>query len=438
MGHLHHHKAYQDLQARLDQLPQTFPDTPEGRAILRLLFTPEEAELTARLPLRPSSARAIAARLGRPEAEVQLALERLADRGLVLDLWDERRQRSSFCVAPPVVGFVEFSLMRRRSDLDQPALARAYEAYLESEGGLTRALFGGETTLGRTLVHEQALAEDDLAELLTHERARELVADAGAWAVSLCYCRHKAEHLGRACAAPMEVCLTLGSAASFVTRHGHGRALEQAAALELLERSREEGLVFIADNVQRKLTYLCSCCGCCCAQLQAINRFGLPGAVKTSPALAQIDRARCVGCGRCVRRCPIQAISLHARPLAERVRDPRASKRPLAAVVDERVCLGCGVCAPACREGALTLALRGERVLTPEGTIERVLTMALERDRLQHLLFDDQGGPSLALLNRLAGAVLRLPPVKRALMRDQLRSRFIGFLAGQGRRAMRE
>jgi Pyruvate/2-oxoacid:ferredoxin oxidoreductase delta subunit len=353
--------------------------------------------------------------------------------------------------------------MRRRTDLDQAALCAAYDAYARSPGNFMETLFGGgPTTLGRTLVHEETLADDDQAELLTFERASDVVDGAGAWAVSLCYCRHKAEHLRRACDAPLEACLTLGQAAEFVIRHGHGRALERGAAREVLQRSRERGLVFIADNVQRQISYVCSCCGCCCMQLRAINEHGLAGAVRTSPALAQIDDARCTGCGRCARRCPVQAIALHARPPHAAQQQPPLPPPPpppfasgegaartaaaappagrrrhaLQAVVDERVCLGCGVCHPACRQGALQLARRGERVLTPESTLERVLLMALERDRLQHLLFDEQEGPSLLLLNRLAGAVLRLPPVKRALLGDTLRSRFLGLLTRGGQRML--
>jgi NAD-dependent dihydropyrimidine dehydrogenase PreA subunit len=434
MGHLSHHKAYRDLRARLDQLPATFPDTPEGLEVLSLIFTPEEAELARRLPFRPQSARRIARRLGRPEAEVRSALERMAERGLVLDLHNARKDRMYYCVAPPVVGFVEFSLMRRRSDLDQGALARRFEELFARPELFAQGFFAGETQIGRTLVHEQTLAPDQIAELLPYERASEVVRSASSRAVSLCYCRHKAEHLGKQCSAPMENCLSLNKGAEFVARHGHGRPIDEGEAAEILARSREAGLVFIADNVQRRVTYICSCCGCCCAQLQAVNRHGLVGAVRTSSSIATIDRERCTGCGRCARRCPVQAIAVHVRAPHERVRPAADGKeRPMLGVVDEGLCLGCGVCQPVCRKGALRMTPRAERVLTPESTVERLLLTALERDRLQHLLFDAEEGPSMLLLNRLAGAALRLPAVKRVLLGEALRSRFLAFLSQRGR-----
>jgi ferredoxin len=422
MGHQPHHRAYRDLQARLDQLPQSFPDTEEGMAILRLLFTEEEARIVARMPLRLEPAPEIARRAGIEAARAEEVLARLADRGLVLDVYSQKRDLMLYCIAPPVVGFFEFSLMRKRSDLDQGALARAFEAYEESGRTFGDTLFTAETQLGRALVHEAALDPDDVSELLPYERAGEIVATAHEIAVSYCYCRHEAEHLGRSCKAPLENCLSLNVGAAFVLRHHHGRRVERAEAAEILDRSREAGLVFIADNVQRAVGYICSCCGCCCGQLRAINRHGFEGAVKTSAFLARVEAERCTGCGKCARACPVQAIAVRARPQHSR------GKKPMFGAVDEEVCLGCGVCKPVCTKGALSMAPREQRTLTPESTLARVVAMALERDRLQNLLFDDEKGLHLRFLNRLSGAILKLSPVKRALVSEKLKSRFVAFL----------
>lgn len=437
MGHLSHHKAHRDLQKHLDSCQTGFPESPLTMRILELLFTREEAELVAKLPFRPRSVRYIAKRVRRPEAEIQSRLEALADKGLILDLYNAQKDRMYYLVAPPVVGFVEFTMMRRRDDLDQLALAEAVDAcYGDRAAGVGRdpmidAIFDAETVIGRTLVHEQALEADEVAELVDHERAKAVLENARRIAVSMCYCRHKSEHLGKRCDKPMDNCLSVDIGADFVLRHGNGREIERAEALEILDDARQAQLVHIGDNVQSKLSYICNCCGCCCGQLQAINRADLPGAVKTSNHIAVIDLTRCKGCGRCARVCPIQAVSLKAR----RPDDRGENGKPISKMVgqiDDDICLGCGVCKPACREeGALTLKRRKERVLTPAGTLERIISMALERGTLHNLLFERQDGPHMALLNRFAGAVLRLPPVKRALLRDQLKSRFVGFLAGK-------
>jgi hypothetical protein len=59
--------AYRRLQQRLDRMVTGAPDSPALQAILRLLFTPEEAELAVRMPTL-CSLRSRAERVGRDEA----------------------------------------------------------------------------------------------------------------------------------------------------------------------------------------------------------------------------------------------------------------------------------------------------------------------------------------------------------------------------------
>jgi hypothetical protein len=54
--------------------------------------------------------------------------------------------------------------------------------------------------------------------------------------------------------------------------------------------------------------------------------------------------------------------------------------------------------------------------------------MAIERGKLQELIFDDQVLPSHRALAAVLGAILRLPPVKRALATEQVRSRYLEAL----------
>jgi len=96
--------------------------------------------------------------------------------------------------------------------------------------------------------------------------------------------------------------------------------------------------------------------------------------------------------------------------------------------VDESRCLGCGVCVPGCSRGAIRLVSRPERVITPVDGVHRVVVMAIERGKLQNLIFDQQALWSHRAMAAILGAVLRLPPLQQALARSQLRSRYLDRL----------
>jgi formate hydrogenlyase subunit 6/NADH:ubiquinone oxidoreductase subunit I len=433
MGHLHDGKAiFQELRERVDKTQSGMPETPEAFEILSHLFTEEEARIGSVMPLVPRRIGTIARRVGMPKAELEKKLDRMADKGLVFDFTHPARGKY-YMLAPPVVGFFEMSMMRVRQDIDQKEVARLLSLYLyERKDFLQEALRGG-TPIGRALLHETSMGDGVSSDVLSYERASEIIADAPKLAVSLCYCRHKRSHLGEACDAPQEVCMVLGRAAEFAVQHGHGRPAEKAELLEKLAISREHGLVHIADNVRNEPTYICNCCGCCCGQLSAINRHGITHAVATSNYLAQIDASACSGCGKCVRRCPVRAVSLRARPPHLRA----TTKKKMVAEVDVDACLGCGVCHPTCSTGALVMKRREKRVLTPESTLERVLSMALGRGHVHDLLFDEHDGPTAAFLNRLTGAIENMAVSKTLVLNESLKSRFVQFLAAQAKKGAR-
>jgi ferredoxin len=98
--------------------------------------------------------------------------------------------------------------------------------------------------------------------------------------------------------------------------------------------------------------------------------------------------------------------------------------------VDHNRCLGCGVCIRACtKTGSLSLERRPQRVLTPLNAAHRAVVMAVERGKLQHLIFDNRILWHHRALAALLGVILRLPPVARAMATDQVKSRYLETLA---------
>jgi Pyruvate/2-oxoacid:ferredoxin oxidoreductase delta subunit len=427
VGHHGQIKAqYRDLARRLEASPVSMPEPQDPHAwqgwkdILEILFSPEQAELAARLPVMPSSLDKIARRLKTNPAELRPQLDAMCDKGLVLDLVHPRTGQVKYLLSPPVVGFFEFSLMRAKDDIPKKRMAEALEAYTHFDEAFCNEVFGHDTVVGRALVHENALGENaaEASEVLDWERATSVVTDARSVAVSLCYCRHKAEHLGTACEAPQEVCLSLNGGADFVLRHEFGRAIEQAEALDILAQSRDLGLVQIADNVKNRPAYICNCCGCCCGQLQSINQYDLQG-VNPSGFQPVCSDDQCNGCSRCGRACPVTAITMTA---GRRTGNLKNDLRP---AVDADRCLGCGVCATACTRGAIKMERGGNQRHIPANAIERSLRSVIENGRLGYFLFDEGAGRGHKFLNRVCRTLNDLPGAQKVLASEQVSSRFL-------------
>ena len=368
----------------------------------------------------PTSLRRLARRYDLPEEELKQKLEPLCDKGLIMDLVSPKTGDAKYLLAPPVVGFFEFSMMRAHDMFDKLAVAKAMDAYMHGDDTFAREVFGHDTVVGRAMVHEDVLAQG-IPEVLDWERTTRLIEESDQIAVSHCYCRHKAEHVGKACDVPQEICLSINGGANFVIGRGFGRPIDKQEALSIVKKARKLGLVQIADNVKNEPAYVCNCCACCCGQLSSINDFGLK-AVNPSGFEPAHHPDDCKGCSRCSRACPVAAITMTpARAGGQR-------KNALHPAFDSELCIGCGVCATTCKQDAISMERRDNPSHVPENTIERVVRQMLERGRLADLLFDESESRGAAFLNHAVQAITKLPPAQRVLASDQVRSRFVQFV----------
>ena len=436
MAHATARGAYGALADRLNRFPQGAPPSDLLYRILSLLFTEREAGLVARLPVRPVTARRAARIWGMREAEARTVLDGLASRCILLDM--EGPNGTLYILPPPMAGFFEFSMMRVRDDIDQHLLAELFWQYITVEDDFIISLFThGETQLGRVFVNEPALADarrpgngtrkearPDLMQVLDYERASEVIGTAQHMGVGVCYCRHKAEHVGKACKAPMNICMTFGGSADSLIRHGYARRVDKAEGMDLLAQAYESRLVQFGENVQRETGFICNCCGCCCEAMIAQRRFGSLNPVHTTNYLPHVDEATCNGCGKCVDTCPVEAMTLVS---ANDPAKPRKRRAELAA----EICLGCGVCTRVCTHKALWLEPRPERVVTPVDTLHRTVLMAIERGRLQDCIFDNRALLSHRAMAGILGVILKLPPTKQVLANQQVKSRYLAKLLEQ-------
>jgi NAD-dependent dihydropyrimidine dehydrogenase PreA subunit len=419
MAHHLDKTPYAGLIDRLNRFPQGAPPSELLYRILAMLFSEKEAELVALLPIKPFNAQKAAKVWKMDLSSARKILDELANRAILVDI--EQNGEILYCLPPPMAGFFEFSMMRLRNDLDQKVLSELFYQYINVEEDFIRALIlDGETQLGRVFVQEPVLGEQNAIHVLDYERASEVIRTATHIGVSMCYCRHKMTHLERACDAPLDICMTFNTTASSLTRHGFARQVSSSECLDLLNTAYSNNLVQFGENVRKQVNFICNCCGCCCEALLAIQKFGLVRPIHSN-FIAQIIEDKCVGCGQCSSLCPVNAISLVNE-------DETVSDSECRAKIDDKMCLGCGVCVNNCSTGALYLESRPERTITPVDSVHRAVIMAIERNSLQDLIFYNQSLFSHRALAAVLGAILKLPPIKRAMASRQLKSRYLEVL----------
>ena len=420
MAHNTIKSSYSKLTERLNRFPQGAPPSEILFNILKMLFSEKEAELVSLMPIKPFTAKK-ASRIWKMDlVNTQKALDKLAGRAILVDV--EQNGETVYTLPPPMAGFFEFSMMRVRDDIDQKLLSELFYEYMNVEEDFIRELFTrGETQLGRTFVQEPALSSENALYVLDYERATEVIKTATHRGVGICYCRHKMEHLGRACDAPQDICMTFNNVADSLTRHGHAREIDVAECLDLLQVAYEHNLVQFGENVRNKVSFICNCCGCCCEAMIASRRFAILNPIHTTNFLPHIDETTCNGCGQCVSVCPVEAMILVS------ANDPKNPKMKVAKV-DEDLCLGCAVCVRNCAQNSIILKSRPVRVLTPLDGVHKAVIMAIERGKLQNLIFDNQVLWSHRALAGVLGVILKLPPVKQILASKQIKSRYLEAL----------
>jgi len=151
---------------------------------------------------------------------------------------------------------------------------------------------------------------------------------------------------------PIDIgCLFIGEAARQINPSlGRFVSVEEAKALQ--RRSEKAGLINLVgknrldkiwlgvDPVERLLT-VCHCCDCCCLwKLVTVLEDSIAGMVHKMEGVEVGINGECVGCGDCLDRCFVNAISLNSDK----------------ALINEELCRGCGRCVLNCPQKAIELS----------------------------------------------------------------------------------
>ena len=328
-------QTYEDLATALDQLPNGYPRTRSGveLRLLEALLSPEEAWLASHLSGQLEPVDAIAARIGHSSRQTLRRLIPLA--GRMIAFFDGSGGEPRFRLAPFIVGIYEGSLDR----LDRHVAELFEEYWAEAFGS---AVMGIQPALHRVVPAQGSVPTEWI---LPYDDVRAILLASASFHVRDCVCRVERGLLDKACSAPVRNCVSFSPAAG---RPQPGD-VSREEALAILDQAEQVGLVHTVTNVVEGVGYVCNCCGCCCGVLRGITELGIDGAVARASYYAVIDASGCQGCGTCVDRCQVHAIS-------------EASG---VSVVDRARCIGCGLCVTGCPHEAARLERLPEAEIVP-------------------------------------------------------------------------
>lgn len=336
---------YKKLAERIDTnitgAPKKDGDySPAFLEYLKLLYTPEEAEVASFLSVAPRrlTAEDVAEKAGRPVGEIEPILARLVEKGAIVGFGGQY-------MLPVIPLLVNIHPFRDTDDEDTIKAGELYQEFFIKDGFYRYYPSSAAGTPARRAVPvEQSIAGGQ--QVLSHEEIDHYLdqANMGAYSLAPCPCRNRTEKLGiRECKDkyPVASCLFVGMPAMLMVGRGDAREVTREEAKKYLEEMRELGLVMMTDNSEEmKDGVICLCCGCCCSTTRGLTRWDNPHAFARSNFVAHVSDD-CEACGTCVDRCFFNAISV-----------PDGAEK---AEIDEDRCMGCGVCTVTCPTEALRL-----------------------------------------------------------------------------------
>lgn len=339
---------YRELQLHLDKHPIGYPATVSGIEIniLKYFFTEEEARISLCLGLTNSSPERIARRYRRKYGvvydieDLRKSLDILFMKGCI------RRSESApykYGSAMLALGMFEFQV----DDLTRELMEMLHAYYDEA---FKDEFFRAAIPQLRTSPHMKYIVPEHRIDTYDNMRAyisktKDIIH------VANCVCKQGEAILGKPCSVTddLEICIQFGPG-GYLDR-GRSRIISKEDALAILDKAEDKGLVIQPANSLQPFC-ICLCCGCCCGVLTSAKKFEKPAELFATNYIISINEESCTGCGLCVKRCPMDALT-------------RVDKR---IVIDKDRCIGCGVCAVKCPKKSAALIPRGKKKRPPMNT----------------------------------------------------------------------
>ncbi len=355
--------VYRELQERLDKMPVGFPPTESGVEIrlLKQLFTPIEAKIAIKLTLMPELILRIYLRnyrylnkLGVSKNDLRRHLDSMVDKGAIIG--KKKGNRRYYRLVKLIIGIYEFQVERVTKDFMEDLNQYMDEAYAEE-------LCKTPVNQIRVIPIETSVPYKKF--VYTYDNLNKLVKKLrGPIALAKCVCRIGQDLLGESCKQTdlRESCLLFREPAKYWINHGYARQITKEETYEILKKAEDAGLVIQPGNM-RKITFICTCCGCCCEGLKTLKKFPNPLDYYNTNYHAVVDAKSCEGCGTCVGRCQMNAITIKNK----------------ISTIDYNFCIGCGLCVPTCPANALKLEKNKKKFVPPKSSYSLYLKIQKQR-----------------------------------------------------------
>jgi NAD-dependent dihydropyrimidine dehydrogenase PreA subunit len=180
---------------------------------------------------------------------------------------------------------------------------------------------------------------ESLQWVLPTQQVLGILRNSRSFALANCLCRTK----HRRCDNPLEVCFYTNDVADQKIKHGLARSVSLQEAAETLLLANEHGLVHLSIyNPEQHLFALCSCCECCCHDIEFMKKLGRPDLVAHADYVAVVDTDFCIQCGECTERCVFGAQNWESGTV----------------MFHQDKCYGCGLCVSTCASNAIRMVLK--------------------------------------------------------------------------------
>jgi Pyruvate/2-oxoacid:ferredoxin oxidoreductase delta subunit len=280
-------------------------------------------------------------------------LEEMEDNGAIRSMLKDGCEH--YFTVPLLIGIVEL-----HKDKATPQFWENLSEYMHGEFG--KVFANAKISQLRTIPVGKSISMDH--HVATYDQIRELIMNTdGPIAIGTCMCREGAKHRGQPCHVTQrsETCMGFGGMARHFIKHDLAWEITREEALEITRQNEADGLVLQPSNCQ-KIDFVCACCGCCCGILAIQKSLPKPAETWAHNFYAVVEHSKCTGCGKCVKKCQMDAINIDQQVRCSMINLDR--------------CIGCGNCVASCPAKAMKLAKKERETVPPQDAIDlyKILT----------------------------------------------------------------